>query len=457
MNEWQEAEQHVERAHELYELGRWDEAESALRRALRLNPYQAEWHFNLGLTLAAAGRSEPAIEAFREAHELADGLETQACLEISGLLLELDRSEEARAWLEQALERDPECVDAHVQLIDVHALADRHEDAELHFYLAVQLDPKNASAYSTLAESLIDRRQLDRAMWCLQEAAKLDPGLPRVFARLAYACSLTGRLERARQLYLREIRSNPGDADTIVDFGQLLMDMNRPVEADEKLRRALELVPDHLDAHLSLGELAEERRDLDLAHRHYAVVEKLDAAYGSVRLRLARVLLQSDQRDRGDLRAARVFVKQELAEIRRSPGDYDYSSLQELAGLLLELSLADEAKTAGELMVEQRPDDASGYHLQSVALLSSGRTCDGIEAARRALQRRPDFVAPMHNLAVAHLRRGELFRARYWVRHGLEVDGEDRGLRRLRAYLRVHAVRSFVGRIALMLRPSRRG
>src|SRR5262245_53815618 len=51
MNEWFDAEHHVERAHEHYEAGRWTEAETELRHALSLNPYRPDWHFNLGLTL----------------------------------------------------------------------------------------------------------------------------------------------------------------------------------------------------------------------------------------------------------------------------------------------------------------------------------------------------------------------------------------------------------------------
>ena len=54
MSDWLDAEHHAERAFDLFERGRWAEAESELRRALELNPEQAEWHFNLGLTLEAS-------------------------------------------------------------------------------------------------------------------------------------------------------------------------------------------------------------------------------------------------------------------------------------------------------------------------------------------------------------------------------------------------------------------
>src|SRR5688572_30376168 len=69
MNDWHDAEQHVEKAHEAYEAGRWDEAESELRRALAVNPSHPEWLFNLGLTLSAAGRVSDAAEAFQSSFE----------------------------------------------------------------------------------------------------------------------------------------------------------------------------------------------------------------------------------------------------------------------------------------------------------------------------------------------------------------------------------------------------
>ena len=468
MNDWQDAERHVERAHELYELGRWDEAESALREALSLNPYQSEWHFNLGLTLAASGRTADALGAFRQAHDLGEPTDTQAALETAAALLDLERPEEAVEWLELVLERDAESVDAHVQLIDACAVLSRHEDAELHFYLALQIEPESAAAHSAMAESLIDRREFDRAAWCLREASRFDPLLPRVFSRLAYTYALTGRYERARQLYLRELRNNPGDADAIVDLARLLIDMNRPAEASEKLRRALELVPDHADAHFALGEIADEAGDLDAARQHFGVVTKLDPGYPGARRRLARILI--DLGRRGDEQAARVHARQELADLRRSvvanpdtgpdAGQDkvpDLTRVRDLTELLLDMGLYEDATIAARMLVDARRTDATSHHLLGVAQFASGRAGEGIESARRAVRLRPDFVAPMHNLAVAYLRRGELSRARYWVDLGLTHDHDDRGLRRLRAYLRVHAIRARFDAILLMFRGSRKG
>ena len=70
MSDWQEAEQRVERAHELYERGRWEEALSELRRAIEINPHNGAWYFNLGLTLDMMDRYDEALSAFQQAVQL---------------------------------------------------------------------------------------------------------------------------------------------------------------------------------------------------------------------------------------------------------------------------------------------------------------------------------------------------------------------------------------------------
>ena len=44
MSSWQDAEQHADRALEMYERGRLAEAETELRKALEIDPDQGDWH-----------------------------------------------------------------------------------------------------------------------------------------------------------------------------------------------------------------------------------------------------------------------------------------------------------------------------------------------------------------------------------------------------------------------------
>src|SRR4051812_44790011 len=67
MNDWDDAERRVEKAQELFEQHRWQEALEDLRAASSITPYNGSWFFNIGLALAEMDRFEEAIEASRHA------------------------------------------------------------------------------------------------------------------------------------------------------------------------------------------------------------------------------------------------------------------------------------------------------------------------------------------------------------------------------------------------------
>lgn len=440
MNDWMDAEHHVERAHELYDAGRWDEAETELRRALFLNPFQAEWHFNLGLTLEAAGRHTDAASAFERCFELhSDDAERDAnsALLVGVNLLRSGQAAAALPWLDRAAEIEPASVSPFVHRVEALGELGRHEEAEEAFYLGQQIDDDHAELYAAMAGVLSGRGDHERSVWCLREAARLDPDLPRVRALLARAYAESGRLERARQLYVRELRDDPGDVDTLLDLGELLMDMHRLTEAGEKFRRVLEIEPDHPDAHHLLGELAEREGRTADALVQYDVVLRLDPVYPGARRRLAKVMLDRGREE--DLPRVRDLLRREFREAasdsKAAPDEFE-----ELGRLMLDSGVAPDAIKAYRELLTRQPGSHRGHHGMSVALLEVGRIADGIDEARRALALQPRFVPAMHNLALAHLREHRWVRARYWVRQALRIEPDDPALRRLRLKLRLHSV-----------------
>ncbi len=464
MNDWSEAESHVERAHELYEAGRWDEAEQALRHALSLNPYRAEWHFNLGLTLEAAGRWEQAVDALKTAFELNEH-DDQAPLLLGVISLRLEQPEEAVKWLEIAeREATKPATQAEVAVhqIEAYAAVGRHDDAEQAFYLALQCEPEpdpleegepanrvQAQAYANMAEAMMTRQDWDRAIYCFREAANLDESIPRVHARLAAALAETGRHERARQLYLRELRDYPGDIDTLLDLGCLLVDMNRLMEAQEKFRRVLELESNNPDAHFYLGDLAlrqHRRRDAEAAFR---LVLRLDPAYPEVRRRLAELAL-----DRGEFTEARRLLRHEYRDLTQEPKKFTGGDLDDLGQLLLDARLPrDAAKVFTDLTTTQ-PADAKSWHYLSVARFQMGDRAAGMEAARKALRLDAKLTAAIHNMALASIQERRWKRARAYIAQLREIDPDDGALRRLSLSVRIGRLVECLGVIAGRIRPA---
>lgn len=454
-----DAEHHVERAHELYDAGRWDEAETELRRALTLNPYQAEWHFNLGLTLEAAGRHVDAATAFERCFDLKsgdDGPDANSAVLVGLNLIRAGQPEPALAWLDRAESLDPSNIAVYVQRIEALGDLGRHAEAEEAFYVGQQIDPEHAELYASIARILSARGEHERSVWCLREAARLDPDLPRVRARLARAFADSGRLERARQLYVRELREDPGDADTLLDLGELLMDMHRLREAGEKFRRVLELEPDHPDAHHLLGELAEREDNLADALVHYDVVLRLDAGYPGARTRLARVMLQRGREE--DLPRVRELLRRGLKEAG-ADATTPIEEFEDLGRLMLEAGVPADAIKSYRTLLDRKPGNHRAHHGLSVAMLETGQIAAGIDEARRALALQPRFVPAMHNLALAHLRDRRWVRARYWVRQALRIEPEDPAMRRLRLKLRIHAATCAISwartQLARVVRPLR--
>ncbi len=460
MNDWLDAEHHVERAHEHYDAGRWDEAESELRHALSLNPYQAEWHFNLGLTLEAAGRYAAAADAFVESSKLQSDTsapDANAMLLAGVNLIRVGRAERALKWLDQAEQLEPMNVAIVVHRIEALTELERFEQAEEAFYLGQQIDPEYPELYLAMGEALAQTEQHDRAVWCMREAARLDPTLPRVRAHLARAYARIGRHERARQLYLQELRVDPGDAETLLDLGDLLRDMHRYDEAGEKFRRVLELHPDHAEAHFALGDLAEMTGNISDALVHFDVVLRLDKDYPTVRTRLASTML-----DRGrdeDMPRIRDLLSKEIravltnnpstgsaseSELRAADTRLSDEELEDLGRTLISAGMLPQATRIYMNLLERTPASHKAWHGLSVSHLEAGQYDDGIAAAKRSLEYRPSFVPAMHNLVLAYYRQGQPIRARYWLKQAMRLDSDDPQLRRLRLRLRLRTISGVV-------------
>ena len=440
MGEWFEAENHVEKAHQFYEQGRWDDAARELRQALASDPYQVEWLFNLGLTLEAAAKHSDASEVFGRVFELApeDG---QAAILAGVNAMDADDPARAISWLERAERLMPEDATCYVHRVSAYARLGDHEQAETMFYLAQAIEPDRPDLYSAMADVLLDCKSYDRAAWCLREVARLDPHHAKLHARLAEAMSATGRSERARQLYLLALREDPGDIDTLLDLGDLLASSERVQEAEEKYRRVLELEPDNVEAHFALGELGERVQDSARALEHYEIVLRLDPGYAEARRRIASLILEGMKQD---AQPAQRLLRMDRRDFSERPETYQDDDVRQLGELLIDAGMAREARDVCRALVERDPEDAARWHLLALALLESDDLDGGVEAARRTVELDPRHHLAIHNLALVHLRRGRWVRARYWLGRGLLVAPEDPGLRHLRTRMRLALVAEVV-------------
>ena len=429
MTDWNAAEEHVDRALELFRRGRLDEAEQALRSALEIAPDRGDWQFNLALTIDAAGRVDEAVHWYLKAHQtLPDESEITVAAGIA--LCKCGELEDALIHLEQACRELPDCEEAWAHRIDALARLDRHAEARDIYFLAQQYLDEYPNCLYAMGESLLESGEQEKAVWCFKEALRQEPSLPRVRARLAAALAADGRSHRAIRMYLQELREHPGSVETLLEFGALLMDLGRLTEAEEKFRRVLEIKPANIDAHRRLGDVMNRQGRFDLAITEYNLVRNLEPECQTVLLQLSEALLA--------LKRTREAQRTLLEYVEQPPADCSREDQLRCADLLLAAGLPGIARDQLSASLGQFPDDRQLLRRAAFAHFDGGDRRGGDRLSRRLRRLEPTNTTVHENLVLSAVKARNPGLARRRLQRALADCPRSESLRRLRAYIMLH-------------------
>ena len=198
MNDWNDAERRVERAQELFEQRKWQEALEELRAATSINPYNSGWYFNIGLTLDEMGRLDEAIDAYQQALSI-DPDDLQAMTRLGMDFHRVGRLDDALQQFKRIETIDPSYEPAYCHRIITYTELEDHDKAEEMFYLARLYKEHCPHCYYNIGYSLFSRGQYDKAIYCWTKTLDLDEQYPDVHVRIAEAMWNKGELEQARR------------------------------------------------------------------------------------------------------------------------------------------------------------------------------------------------------------------------------------------------------------------
>jgi tetratricopeptide (TPR) repeat protein len=130
--------------------GKRDEAAKCFEDAIRLDPHDAEAHFQLALMHTELGRPSEALESARTAARIQP--DHLRALNIIGCLLGfLNRSEEGVPIFQKALALEPANAEVLTNYGSILTTLGRLEEARAHYLRALEIKPDYAQAYSCLA------------------------------------------------------------------------------------------------------------------------------------------------------------------------------------------------------------------------------------------------------------------------------------------------------------------
>lgn len=222
------------------QAGNLEAAAILIRDAIRINPGFVEAHLNLVNILRAAGRVAEAIASIR--HALLIRPELAGPWHTLGLLL----YGQGGAGLPQAIiaftratRLEPEMAEAHHDL----GLALRHDEqlgaAIASQRRAIAVRPDFVSAHMNLGNALLEQGDREEARSELKIAVVLNPASPECWYNLGNTLHADGSLDQASRCFRHAARLglNAG----LVRAANVLIEMNRPDEAEAELLRALPL------------------------------------------------------------------------------------------------------------------------------------------------------------------------------------------------------------------------
>jgi tetratricopeptide (TPR) repeat protein len=141
---------HYNLGRELYALGRTDEALEHYREAVRLDPNDELAQNGLGAALHRTGEVAEAVEHYREAVRL-DFAQCEAQHNLGLALAQLGQTDEALECFQAALMLQPHYVSAHYNLANLLTRLGRTQEAIEHYDRVLQTVPDDSKVLAKLA------------------------------------------------------------------------------------------------------------------------------------------------------------------------------------------------------------------------------------------------------------------------------------------------------------------
>jgi protein O-mannosyl-transferase len=227
--------------------GRTDEAMENHKKAIRLDPNNAEAHYNLGNILLSQRKNKEAIKEYQNAIRI-NPKYTKAQINLAVALTRENRINEAIMHATEAVKLEPNSFEAHYNLALALDKQDRTDEAIEHFAKAAKINPNDAEAHYNLAMDLMQQDRVDEAVENFSEAAEIEPNNVNVRRDLAIGLWKKGWLDEAANEFRYVLKLQPQDANTHSHLGNILAAQSHFDEAAAEYSQALKINPEHSEA-----------------------------------------------------------------------------------------------------------------------------------------------------------------------------------------------------------------
>lgn len=245
------AEALVNRGVVLHALGKFHEALSSFDRVIFEFVHASAWK-NRGRVLNDLERYDEAIDSYNQALQINPNY-VEALYELGALFNNLKRYPEALDYSRQAIVIEPK--DSHAWYVNGYALDGLgfHEKAITSFDQAIKLEPDKLEAWLSRGYALAKLCRYDEAIICFNEAIKFKPDFYIAWDAQGVSLENLGRYDEAIICYDQCLRIKPDSYETWNKRGLALFFLGLADEAIKNYKYAINLEPNFYLAWFNLG------------------------------------------------------------------------------------------------------------------------------------------------------------------------------------------------------------
>jgi len=252
-----------------------EEAEEQCRQALATEGNYAEAHSVLAAIYLLRQQPEEAYSECLLALELNDQLASVYNI-LGGYYIFKNQPEEAKKWCLKSLEIDPLYHKAYFNLGNIYFSKGRFPEAVKNYQQAIRLKPDYLKAHLNLGLTYYRMNQLDQVGEEFNYLLTNQPGYEPAYANLFSIYFEEKKFEEAERICRRAIDCGVNKPQFYHYLAMALAELGKGPEAERYNHLALELDPQNVSAHISLGNLYLRYNLLEKAANHYLKALEID-------------------------------------------------------------------------------------------------------------------------------------------------------------------------------------
>ena len=168
------------------QIGMLDNAITAFKKVILINPNHVDAHNNLGVALKNQGRFDEAIESFQRVLKIKNDY-VDAYYNLGNIFWEQGKYNESVEYFKKSILLKPNYAEAYCNMGVSYKDQGKYDEAIEAYKKSISIKPDNARAFSNIGSVLQNQGEFEKAIQAYKNSILLDPNLANTHKNLSFA------------------------------------------------------------------------------------------------------------------------------------------------------------------------------------------------------------------------------------------------------------------------------